>query len=322
MDEMQLLVAQRPTVDPPSDLVRARARGQLEALFDTAPETTDVRHLRPRAPRRGRRRLVRAVAAGMVAAAIAGLVVTSISGSDSPAAASVLQRAAVTASAQSAPPPGAVLYTRSIGLVSVDSIDDGQMTSSSNVVTTESWIAPDGSACVRSTGDAAPSDERYGPGPCGLAREDFSRWPTTPSAVADKLASGINGPADPAPVEMFSRASDTLRATGAPPAVRAALYRVLAELPGVELLGTTSDHEGRPGTGVAITAHGNRTVLIFDPRTSQVLAEEIVDVANGDLVAWTSYLETSYVDSIPPGGTEIVGTPTADTPGGCTFIQP
>ena len=61
----------------------------------------------------------------------------------------------------------------------------------------------------------------------------------------------------------------------APPALRAALYEVAAELPGVHLLGQVTDPVGRRGVGVAYTdpQHGERLELIFDPATSTLLAE-------------------------------------------------
>jgi hypothetical protein len=51
--------------------------------------------------------------------------------------------------------------------------------------------------------------------------------------------------------------------TPLPPALRAALYRILARQPGVKLLARITDHLGRVGTGVSL---GPET-MIFDPRT-------------------------------------------------------
>ncbi len=304
MDDFQLLVAQRPSVEPPSPLVQTRARAELMTLIDAelvvidAPKTVH----RPRGPRRRARVLV----AALVAAVIAALVVANIGDGGTGAVAAVLERAANVAADQSAPPPDAVVYTRSISMVQDTSVDDGHETVTKSIVTREIWIAPDGSGRARETRGTSQGDESYGPG--GLSREDFSQWPTTPDAIAEKLRSEAERTDVSVPVEMFVRAGDYLKETGAPPAIRAALYRVLASLPNIDLLGITRDHEGRSGTGVAITEHGEQYVLIFDPSTSQLLAEEAIDAGTGNVDSWTSYLESRFTDAVPPGGTPAPAT--------------
>ena len=306
MDDIELLVAQRPPVEPPSALIRARARRQLMTLIDATPSLKDSQQLF-RAPRGRRRWRARVVVAGIAVAATVALVLANTGGGESNAAAAVLQHAATVAAAQSASPSSAVAYTRSVALDQVTSVDvNGQASVSSDIVTREIWIAPDGSGRIRETGSTSQADERYGP--CGLYREDFSQWPTTADAVADKLRSEAEKTDRPVPVEMFVRAGDYLQETGAPPTVRATLYRVLAGIPGVVSLGTVQDHEGRSGTGVAITEHGERHELIFDPSTTQLLAEEAINVATGNVDGWTSYLETSFVDTVLPGGTPVTST--------------
>lgn len=68
-----------------------------------------------------------------------------------------------------------------------------------------------------------------------------------------------------------------------PPALRAALYEVAAELPGVRLLGRVSDPTGRKGVGVAYIdrEHGQRLQLIFDPATSTLLGERWIVTSPG-----------------------------------------
>lgn len=64
--------------------------------------------------------------------------------------------------------------------------------------------------------------------------------------------------------------------------VRAAAYRIIADLPGIQSLGTVTDALGRTGVGVALPAapQGDlgtaRRELIVDPRTNTLLADETV----------------------------------------------
>lgn len=308
MADLDLLRACRPQVAPPSFAVTARAREQLMTLIDTTPSVAgnpnSVSTRRKRRSRRGRL----ALASTSAAAAILAVVVANLGGGQTSAAAAVLRHAADTAAHQSAPPAGAVVYTHSIALVQDTAVDaNGQVTNSLDRDEREIWIAPDGSGRIRETLGTNHSDERFGPG--GLSREDFSHWPTSTDAVAEKLRREAEQTDVPVPLEMFVRAGDYLRETGAPPAVRAALYRVLADIPGIQLLGTVRDHNGRPGTGVAITASGEQHELILDPNSSQLLGEQSVNPATGHIDTWTSYLESRYLDAVPAGGTPISNRP-------------
>jgi hypothetical protein len=73
--------------------------------------------------------------------------------------------------------------------------------------------------------------------------------------------------------EVFSQITDALREQPAPPRLRAALYRALAYVPGIRLLGPAHDRLGRAAIAVARTEQGTRTELLFDPGTSELLAE-------------------------------------------------
>jgi hypothetical protein len=57
------------------------------------------------------------------------------------------------------------------------------------------------------------------------------------------------------------------------PAQRAALYQVLAGLPGVELLGRVDSRIGQPGVAVAIHDNGFEFQAIFDPNTAELIGE-------------------------------------------------
>jgi hypothetical protein len=79
--------------------------------------------------------------------------------------------------------------------------------------------------------------------------------------------------------EVFVEIADALREAPQTPRLRAMLYRALALVPGVQLLGNVKDRLGRDAIGVAYTEHtGMRHELLFDPQTAEVLNERQVVV--------------------------------------------
>jgi hypothetical protein len=72
-------------------------------------------------------------------------------------------------------------------------------------------------------------------------------------------------------------AQHALRESPQTPRLRATLYRALALVPGVQLLGNVHDRLGRAAVGVAFTEHtGLRQELLLDPETAEVLNERQV----------------------------------------------
>jgi hypothetical protein len=113
------------------------------------------------------------------------------------------------------------------------------------------------------------------------------------------------------------------------PQLRAALFHVLAGLPGVELLGHQRDRLGRSGIAVAVTDGGPdlvREELLFDPATSNLLQTQAVELRtntrsgsggaampDGTVLQYTDFISRGVVDSITqlPGGRHLPLTPTA-----------
>ena len=119
--------------------------------------------------------------------------------------------------------------------------------------------------------------------------------PTDPAKLEDRLRDGIHGAGSDDDSELFVIVGDLLRESPAPPSLRKALWEVAARIPGVELVGTVTDHAGRQG--VAVERRGERYVL--DPSDGRLLEE------GRDSSAWT-YLEqgpatTAPVGQDPPG---------------------
>ena len=192
------------------------------------------------------------------------------------------------------------------------------------------WVA-DGSPDLRGT---PFSDTRFGPTPPGVDPGASQPWPVglghtvqpwpgslyyenvdalptdvrTLRHMIDERAAAGGGATDS---ERFTIVGDLLRETVAAPKVRAALYRVAAGLGGVELVGAMTDRAGRVGTAVSMTNDQSsrgleRRVLIFDPETSGLLAEEDVllhkvDWLDADpplVIGYNTYLVSEIVSTI------------------------
>ncbi|HEY7453681.1 MAG TPA: CU044_5270 family protein [Thermoleophilaceae bacterium] len=87
-----------------------------------------------------------------------------------------------------------------------------------------------------------------------------------------------------------------LREPGVDPKQRAALYEVAARLPGIELIGTRKDREGRRGTAFASTNdEGNgRVTLIIDPDTGVLLAKRTVSLPGNPIPAGTVTEDSTF----------------------------
>jgi hypothetical protein len=285
--------------------------------------------------RRRRRRAVKFVGVAAVAAAVAVVVPQLLPaglGKVDPAAAAEFHRLAVranTATPTAAPTPGQFLYTDSIGTTSVTSVFDSHHWFNVDYqLHRQIWIGTDGSGRLKESDShmtfptshdyatwvsagrptvlAGTSDDHFGPG--GLSTGPVNLWTltTNPSQLADEISSRQieGGPAGPA--EDFVQVGDLLRETDAPPALRAALFDVAAQIPGVVLVGSITTPTGQHGTALAFVkgTSGNlqeRDELVFDPSTSALLAEETLsyNTATGasKLSTWTSYLTSVVVDS-------------------------
>jgi hypothetical protein len=164
----------------------------------------------------------------------------------------------------------------------------------------------------------------------------MNRLPTRPAALQRALERLLLASAGTAqgslmrqmradPAGMFAPISQFLFLPTSPQ-LRAALFRVLADLPGVQLLGHQRDRLGRMGIAVAVTQGWPdrvREELLFDPATSNLLQTETVQLrtssrsASGGpsmpagVVGYTDFVSRGVVDSITqlPGGRRLPLTP-------------
>lgn len=155
------------------------------------------------------------------------------------------------------------------------------------------------------------------PIPFPLPIYDVSKLPTDVSTLRSEVAQGTTGISvidhltglgwcTSVACQMFSRTSDLLQGPelGSTPSLRAALFQVLASIPGIRLLGSVTDHDGQSGLGFelvapasAMSARCNGTKETVPPGPQSTTFEIVVDPTT------TTVLGTSYT---PP--------PTVDLP--------
>ncbi len=143
----------------------------------------------------------------------------------------------------------------------------------------------------------------------------ISRLPVEPEALRLAVENRRGGNPDPVPPPAASQigsatAARLIELLGEPivtPAVQAAAFYALAEIPGIELRHGVADALGRRGDAVIwVRERGFGLRLIFDPRTSRLLAnaEVIFDaesarypgVPDGTAFRETAYLRSRIVD--------------------------
>jgi len=214
------------------------------------------------------------------------------------------------------PGPGQYLYVLDIELKGAPPGGGTSMPCGS--VIRQEWLASDGSG--RQVG--------YSPG-CGGSENRFTQsWGTSGNGTDFDYLAWQGLPTQPAAmkaaiVKRFegghaNNAITFLLATGvlnftAPPDVRSALFRMLATLPGVRYLGKVTDPLGRTGDTIGLIQHHlGDLVVIFDPKTSQVLDETPMPHGGPihlprQMPPWLApfmYVKTGIVGSIhatPPG---------------------
>lgn len=302
MNEIELLQELRADLPPPAPETRALARGTLVARIEGAERSPAP------APAWRRSRVRLAIALAAVAALLVALPTLIVGGGGEvqPAVGQVLRAAAAvaaTAPAEPPPRPGQYFYTRSREA----SLGVGGGRAAMTIRIRQTWIGANGAGRARVVSSGQVEDFAL----TGQPFLNTSELPTRPEALRKLIEARkiplVDGP--PGEAETFTLIGDMLRTTYLPPAFRAALYRVVAELPEVELMGRVRDPVGRMGIGVAFTKGSVTHQLIFDPETSALLGERDVaarrmpelHASAGTEISSTAYLESKVVDSLGQG---------------------
>jgi hypothetical protein len=276
-------------------------------------------------PVRPRRRAPRAVGL-LAAAAIAAVVALALgtgSSAPTPALAATLHHLADVAAQQSpvvAPHTGQYLYVDSVNANDSDAYANGRACIALVPEHRQIWIAANGAGrlletdgpptfatphdhavcdAMHATPQPGTSDNWFASGclTIGFADKIPAASMGDPGTLLAELRKLDGGPLTPA--EDFVHIGDVLRESDASPALRAAVYRAAATIPGVKLLGPTKDHLGRAGVGIGYPGGGALHELILDPRTSALLGEQTVDTATGRVLDWDAYRTSKIVNGIP-----------------------
>lgn len=299
--------------DPaPAAPLTAAEEARADALLDRLTMTPAATTARVRPRRRGRGRLA-AAATALVAVVGAGLFATA------PASAEHVLLEAATGAAAQPVRTGDYWYVRSL-------TQDPQ----SLPYEQESWQSRD-AALVRSgageafaaweAGQDAPAEpfrgrevtepavEGGGPPPFGdavqLTWDEVRELPADPDALARELDARTPASGRGHDQDRWSAVVGLLLGSPASPTQRRALWEVLARVPGVDLLGTTTDAAGREGTAVEadFTDQGwYRVVLVLDPVDGRLLETRHLE-PDGTPAFRTTLLEQGYRDQAPEPAT-------------------
>jgi hypothetical protein len=361
-DTFALLAGENPVEELPSPH-SPEAQALRERILSAEPPASGADR------RRRRRRLVIATtAAAVVLAALVALprVLPEERIGASPAAAAVLERAAVAATASGGVPAGRYAYTKAETLYAATRTDAPEYSVLLPTVR-ETWVAADASGRVVErrgepiflgrrdralwlaagspplVGSTEPTDHRVraqyrrvSPGLLGSDPETLDleqldqllsavpQLPTDPDRLERIIRAYSEKKDTPFEAQMFNEVSSLVHSPYASAELRAAAYRVLARIRGVELGGRRRDAAGRLGTAISAPAgYGGpnesraapadstlnteeRRRLIIDPRTGNVLAEETVltkrvewiDGNPGDVTGSITILEQGWVETL------------------------
>lgn len=158
----------------------------------------------------------------------------------------------------------------------------------------------------------------------------LSEAPTEPEALrlAVEHRRGGSAPVDPSPAHSprggvaVEKLLEILNEPIASPALRAAAFNALGEIPGIGFERGLADTGGRPGDAIAWAREGGfGRRYIFDPHTSKILAQaEVIFnakaaenpyVPDGTVFRETAYLQSRIVDSAHETAADAGGGPVA-----------
>ncbi|MGP4103324.1 hypothetical protein [Nonomuraea sp. KM90] len=98
---------------------------------------------------------------------------------------------------------------------------------------------------------------------------------------------------------LFTQATSLLSQLPTTPKVRAALYRVLANLSSVKNIGTIKDPLGRIGTGIELSGCGERQIIIDETSGRLLAVQEHSPGCIGELTSWTAVTASGWTDAGP-----------------------
>ncbi|MBO3749833.1 hypothetical protein J5X84_27445 [Streptosporangiaceae bacterium NEAU-GS5] len=135
---------------------------------------------------------------------------------------------------------------------------------------TELWVTRRGGAWIAERGQVTRVTVPFTVAGRAMTYQQIQDLPSDPGALRERVAALL--PAGSQGL-LADAISGLLWTKPSPPAVRAAAYRALADLPEVRYLGARADARSRPGEAFSFELpSGVQRTLIIDPATSQVLS--------------------------------------------------
>ncbi|MFG1683827.1 CU044_5270 family protein [Nonomuraea sp. NPDC049269] len=296
MNDLELIKQLRSEVAETEPDALTGARGRLLAVM-----------ARTAAPRRSRRPLtvrVTGLAAAAVAATVAVVIATGQTAAPvkpPPSAGDVLPMTSarnillVAAASAERAPQGSGTYWH----IKRESEDGRHFWG-------ESWTTRDGQRWSRGMVDSGPGVVKepsgtfwLGPadGDAKISMEGLEKLPTDPEALRQKVAGmQTGGPVGDYDIAFMPLVS-LIAELPAPADVRSAAFRALAELPGVQRLGTVDG-----GEELMVVDRGREVRLVVDPATSRVIRTNRVPTADGGVAGSKDgliKLTTGWTDQLP-----------------------
>ncbi|HEX6353192.1 CU044_5270 family protein [Actinophytocola sp.] len=302
-------------------------------------QSTTVAPLRPRRSWRSPPRLI-ASAAAVVALVVGGVLVVSF-GDNAPSAAAVAQlnSAADEIDTTDVPlGPGQYRYVASHAwnlstVVSADRPGESGSRDAAHYLMEELrelWVPadPKQECTQRSTitgnfkwvaGDKSKGAETLVPSssegtiPCGDVADGGWQQPSTkflaslprdPDALYDRLRADAEDHGQDPDMEVLVYFADVLRSGQVPADLRAALYRALAKLPGLEITEQLVNLDGHQGTAFGMSVDGDRHDVIIDRTTGDFIGERQIDevgksgVPAGTVISYSSVANPVVVGAV------------------------
>ncbi|MEU8118805.1 CU044_5270 family protein [Spirillospora sp. NPDC049024] len=314
MDELKLVERLRSEVPEDIDVTGAESRWRRRAYG------SPVRRAYAAPVRRRRPLLLSGVAAAACAGVVATFVATHEDTGRMANVAAVLDQAADQAAASPAPRADQIVYQESVTRRRVGGVGRWYE------VRNRTWLPAGGAgggliieknSIQPRPDEVLPPDGETTVGPCRdeppIDRPYLDALPTDTDALLDLFAKKGEGDRGD---RQWGAASDLIDRP-ASPKVRAAIFRAIAEIPGVRLRNDGVDAAGRPGVAVTRTQDGIRDELVFDRATHRFLGTRTVIAKNdnplgppGMTTQSSALLASRIVDKAPRPGPHA-------TPSGC-----
>ena len=158
------------------------------------------------------------------------------------------------------------------------------------------WRAPCGDWFAKDEGRTPCAS----PGSWQVPNEEFmAALPRDPDQLYARLHEDTAGRGRDESLEMVVYVADILRSGLVPADLRAALYRVLAKVPNLQITDEVANLDGKKGTAFGVSAKGLRHDVIIDPATGQFIGErEIAEAGHNNIPPGTVMEYTSVTTAI------------------------